>query len=434
VPGGYTFQKVKDTLAARLHLLPPFRRRLVTVPLNLHHPVWIEDPDFNLDDHVRRVGAPAPGGRREFGELISEIASHQLDRSRPLWELWVVEGLEDGHIGFVTKIHHSAADGVASAALLANVFDLEPEILDAPPPAQPWVPDHVPTATQLVLQALAAIVRQLLALPALLASTTRGLRAVIARRRQPDAVSPPLPFATPKTSFNAALTPRRIFAFTSLSLADMKAAGKAVGGTVNDVVLAVCAGALRRYLADRNELPDRPLVAGVPTSTQSDAEAGRLSGNKVSNMFTSVPVHLADPVERVRHVHEITKGAKEVHNALGAEMLEAWSELTPPVPFAAFMRLYSRSRLADRHRPPINLVISNVPGPQQPLYIAGARLDALYSVGPILEGIGLNITVWSYLGQMNFGLVACRDTMPDLWHLADGLHDSLEELTKAVAA
>ena len=432
VPGGYSFQKVKDTLASRMHLLPPFRRRLVTVPLSLHHPLWVEDPDFNLDDHVRRVAAPAPGGPREFGELISEVASHQLDRSRPLWELWVVEGLEGGRIGFITKIHHSAADGVASAALLANVFDLEPDVLEPEPPEQPWVPDTIPSPWEVLVQAVGAILRALLTVPQLLKRTFTGVRDVAELRKSPDTVNPPTPFSAPNTFFNAALTPRRIFAFTSLSLADVKGTGKALDCTVNDVVLTLCAGALRRYLADHGGVPDRPLVAGVPTSTQTDADSGRLHGNKVSNMFTSVPVNMADPIDRLRHVHEVTKGAKEMQNALGAEMLEAWSELTPPAPFAGFMRLYSRSGLASRHRPPINLVISNVPGPRVPLFIAGARLDALYSVGPILEGIGLNITVWSYLDQMNFGLIACKDTMPDLWDLADGLHDALEELQKAV--
>src|SRR5437660_4847943 len=191
VPGGYSFQKVKDTLAARMHLLPPSGRRLVTVPLSLPHPLWIEDPDFNLDDHVRRVGAPAPGGPREFGELISEVASHQLDRSRPLWELWVVEGLEHGRVGFITKIHHCAADGVASAALLANVFDIEPDVLEASPPTEPWVPDEVPTGLQPVVQALAAILRQLLTIPRLLQRTFTGVRDVAELRRSPDTVNPP---------------------------------------------------------------------------------------------------------------------------------------------------------------------------------------------------------------------------------------------------
>ena len=172
----------------------------------------------------------------------------------------------------------------------------------------------------------------------------------------------------------------------------------------------------------------------MPTSTQTDADSGRLSGNKVSNMFTSVPVNMTDALERLRHVHDVTKGAKEVQNALGAEMLEAWSELTPPAPFAGFMRLYSRSGLASRHRPPINVVISNVPGPTTPLDVSGARLVSIYSMGPILEGIGLNITVWSYCGSLNFGIVSCRELMPDLWRLTDHIHDALEELKKAVAS
>lgn len=238
----------------------------------------------------------------------------------------------------------------------------------------------------------------------------------------------PLPFSTPKTSFNAALTPHRTFAMTTLSLADVKAVRGAFGATVNDVVLAVCAGALRRYLLDRGELPSKPLVAGVPVSTSTET---RLGGNKVSNMFVTLRTDLDDPVARLKEIQAVTKAAKVVHNILGTEMLADWSQRTPPRPFAWFMRLYSRKGWASRHRPPINLVVSNVPGPPTPLEIVGARLETLSSVGPILEGIGLNITVWSYVGAMNFGIVACREHMPDIWSLADALRDSLVELRKA---
>jgi diacylglycerol O-acyltransferase len=431
VPDGYSFDGVKEELAKRLHLLPPFRRRLVDVPLRLHHPVWIEDPDFDLDYHVRRAVVASPGGDREFGELISDIASRQLDRRRPLWEIWVVEGLEGDNVGFVAKIHHAAADGVAAAAMLANVLDTEPQPHDPDPPADPWQPDPVPSSLHLLLQAIAALGRQLLALPALLRRTLSGLRAVSRRRREIDD-APPLPFRTPNTSFNGALTPHRWFAMASLSLDDVKAVKNAFGASVNDVILAVCAGALRHYLENRGELPDRPLVAGVPVSVPGDEN--RLTGNRVSNMFTSLRTDIADPVERLRAIHAVTKSAKELHNVLGAEMLQDWTEFTPPRPFAAWMRLYSRLRLAERHRPPINLVVSNVPGPTQPLYVAGARLRAIYSMGPVLEGIGLNITVWSYLDSMNFGLVGCRETMPDIWDLAGNLHEALEELKKAAIA
>jgi WS/DGAT/MGAT family acyltransferase len=427
VPGGYTFELLKEVLGSRLKHLPPFRRRVVEVPFGLHHPVWIEDPDFDLDYHVRRVAVPAPGGPREFAELISDIASHQLDRRRPLWELWVVEGLEHGHIGAVAKIHHSAADGVAAAAMLANALGVgEEEEPDR------WQPDEVPSDWELFLGALKSLSLALVHLPQLLWRTFQGVSRVVRRRRAGGDELPPPPFSAPAVSFNRALTPHRRFVFCSVSLDDVKEVKNALGVTVNDIVLALSAGALRRYLQERAELPGRPLMAGVPVSV---GEMGtRSSGNQVSNLFTSIPTDVADPVERVRTVHQMMKGAKEVHNALGAEMLSDWTELTPPRPFAAFMRFYSRRGLASHHRPPINVVISNVPGPTAPLDIAGARLVSLYSMGPILEGIGLNITVWSYCGSLNFGIVSCQELMPELWRLTDYLQDALEELKKAVAS
>jgi diacylglycerol O-acyltransferase len=254
----------------------------------------------------------------------------------------------------------------------------------------------------------------------------------VRRRRAGGDDLPPPPFSAPAVSFNRALTPHRRFVFSSLPLDDVKEIKDALGATVNDVILALSAAALRRYLQDRDELPARPLMAGVPVSV---GEMGTRSfGNKVSNLFTSIPTDIADPVERVRTVHQMMKGAKEVHNALGAEMLADWTELTPPRPFAAFMRFYSGRGLASHHRPPINVVISNVPGPKEPLDIAGARLVSIYSMGPILEGIGLNITVWSYCGSLNFGIVSCQELMPDLWCLTDHLQNALEELKKAVAS
>ena len=430
VPGGYSFEKVKETLAARLHLLPPFRRKVVSVPFDLHHPLWVEDPDFDLDRHVKRTVLDPPGGREAFDAVISTIASGPLDRSRPLWEIWVVEGMEGGRVGFVAKIHHCAADGVMAAELLANVFDADPATLDAPPPAEEWRPDEVPSRGRLALDAIVDLLRVVLGLPALLVRTFRGLFAV-ARHKKAAPVSPPAPFSGPNCSFNRALTPNRIFVTTSLPLSEVKDVKTGFGVTVNDVVLALCAGALRAYLDEKDELPSKPLVAGVPISTRKpDAP---LRANSVSNMFTAVPVHLGDPAERVRAVHEVTKGAKEQFNLLGVDMLADWLELTPPRPYAAFIRLYGRLRLADRHRPPINLVVSNVPGPQVPLYIAGARLEAIYSMGPILENVGLNVTVWSYLDSLNFGIVGVREHVPDLRRLTDLLEEELEHLKKAAA-
>lgn len=431
VPGGYSFERVKEVMAERLHLLPPFRRRVVDVPLKLHHPVWIEDPDFDLDLHVRRVGAPAPGGTREFAELISDITSRQLDRRRPLWEVWVVEGLEGGRVGFVTKMHHSVADGVAAADLLVNVLDTAPDAVVARP-ARPWRPEAVPSPWRLLRDAFAALGWNLRTLPSLVRRTVAGVLAARRFRGTSD-VAPTLPFAGPNLPFNSALTAQRTFAMTTLPLADVKAVKDAAGTTLNDVVLAVCAGALRTWLLERGLPTGRALVAGVPTSTR-EKKGLVLQGNVVSNMFTSLRVDVADPVERLHETSRAATAAKGVHAALGPQLLADWSEVTPPRPFAWFMRQYSRWRLADRHRPPINLVVSNVPGPREPLYVAGARLDGIWSVGPILEGIGLNITMWSYLDDLNVGMVACPDAMPDLWSLAELLPVALDELVIATAA
>ncbi|MGH2686307.1 MAG: WS/DGAT/MGAT family O-acyltransferase [Actinomycetota bacterium] len=453
VPGGYSFEKVKEALAARLHLLPPFRRRVVRVPLDLHHPLWVEDPDFDLDTHVHRAVVPPPGGRDEFDDLISEIASYPLDPRRPLWEIWVVEGMEEGHVGFVAKMHHSIADGVMAAEMLANVLTTDPGALDPAPPAQPWTPDEVPSRLRLTLDALVDVLKVVLGLPALLARTVRGLLAVSRHKRTAE-VRPPAPFSGPNCSFNRALTPHRRFVTATLPLSEVKDVKSAFGVTVNDVILELCAGALRAYLDERDELPDKPLVAGVPVSTRQPdtrlrperpseravlrperpSERAEMRNNSVSNMFTALPVQLADPVERLRAVHEVTKGAKEQFNLLGVDMLSDWLEVTPPKPYAAFIRLYGRLGLADRHRPPINLIVSNVPGPQDDLFIAGARLVAIYSVGPILENVGLNVTVWSYRDALNVGIIGVREHVPDLRRLCSLLHDELEQLKKAAVA
>jgi len=390
--------------------------------------VWIEDPAFDLTNHVRRAVVPAPGGRREMDAVIGEIASRQLDRTRPLWEIWMLEGLADGTVGFLAKVHHTLADGVAAAELLANVMTTAAADVDPPPPLEPWLPEPVPSRWQLVVGAIADLVRKLGRLPRLVRTTGRGARAVARHNKDAD-VRPPRPILdVPNTPLNASLTPHRTFATTTVPLSRVKAVKEAFDVSVNDVVLAMVAGSLRAYLDGRGALPDRALVAGVPVSTDAPGREPRLGGNKVSNLFTSLRTDVPDPVARLQAIHEVTRAAKHVHNLLGADMLADWAEYAPPKPYAWFMQLYSRWRLADRHRPPINLVVSNVPGPREPLYIAGARLDGIYSVGPILEGIGLNVTVWSYLDQLNIGAIACREHVGDLHEITDGMAAALDEL------
>ncbi len=434
VPGGYSFEKVRDLVESRLHVLPPFRRRLVEVPFQLHHPLWIEDPDFDLDYHVRRAALPSPGGARELAEFAADVFSRPLDRSRPLWEMYVIEGLEDGHIASITKTHHAAIDGVSGAELTVNLLDLQPEPADVPPPEKPWEPDSVPSDAELVAYALSSLARQ--PFQAAKAARRTALAAVNIRRRNrlPDTVPPPAPFSAPFTPFNTSVTPRRRFAFTEVPLDDVKMVKNALGGTVNDVVLAMCAGALRGYLLGKGVLPDRGLVAMVPISVRTDDQKSSM-GNRVSSMLTGLATDIDDPVERFRLISAGTRQAKDQDKAIGAETLMDWTEFAAPALAARAARLYSRTKVADRmRRPMFNVTISNVPGPPFPLYCAGARMLTMYPMGPIGDGLALNITVMSYMDSMYFGLVAGREAVPDVWDLAHGINRSLDELTKAADA
>ena len=433
VPGGYSFEKVKEVIDGRLHLLPPFRRRLSTIPFELHHPLWIEDPDFDLDYHVRRAGIPAPGGPTELAELAGDFMSRPLDRSRPLWEMVVVEGLEHGYIAMLGKVHHSAIDGVSGAELMVNLLDFTPEPRQIDPPEQPWRPDRVPSDFEKVAFALVSLARQPLAAAKAVQRTTSAALNIRRRNRATGTIAPPAPFAAPRTPFNRAITPHRKFAFASVPLDDVKAVKNAFGTTVNDVVLALCAGTLRRYLEQRGQLPEESLVGMVPISVRTEGEKGAM-GNRVSGMLTTLATAIDDPVERLRAINAMTHQAKEQQDAIGAETLGDWAEFAAPGLAARAARLYSRMRFADRHRPLFNVVISNVPGPPFPLYSAGARLVAYYPMGPIMDGVGLNMTVMSYMGSLDFGLVACREVVPDLWDLTDGLSAALEELKKAADA
>jgi WS/DGAT/MGAT family acyltransferase len=426
IRGGYTYDAFERGLAARLHLLPPFRRRLQHVPLQLHHPVWAEDRELDLREHLHRVVVPAPGGQREVEAVIATFASTPLDRTRPLWEIAVLEGIADGRIGVVAKMHHAIADGVAASALLANVMDVE-----TPVHATAWAPEPVPPRRALLVDAVRGQAIQLAHLPGLLLRTVRSILALV-RRRKAMEVLPPRPILdTPRVSFNGAITARRSFAMTALPLADFREVRQALGVSFNDVVLGVVSGALRRWLAARGEVPASSLTAGIPVATDGAGAPPRIAGNRVSNMFTSLCTDVDDPAERLRAISKVTGAAKVMQETLGLDMLQDWVQYTPPLPFSAFMRTYSRLRGADHHRAPFNVVVSNVAGPREPVSVGGARLSDLYSVGPILEGIGLNITVWSYCDRMAFSAIACADTFDDLPGLVGFLEPALEELRAA---
>jgi len=429
MPGGYSFDKVKDFIASRLHLVPPFRRRVVEVPFRLNHPIWVEDPDFDLDYHIRRIGAPAPGGHRELAELAGQIASTPLHRDRPLWELYVVESLADGNIGVITKMHHCAVDGVSGAELMVNLFDLDPagRELDPPPAREP---EPIPSDIELVGHAIASRTRRQLTVLPLLGTTLRTVTNLVSRHRDPEVTVGAVPLTAPRTPWNRSVTPHRKMAFTRVKLDDVKAIKNVVGCTVNDVILALMGGTLRRYLADHGGVPEDPLIAVCPVSVRTEAETGQ-QNNKVSAMFTSLATHVDDPIERLRAIHEVTKGAKEDHNVLGANLLQDWAEHAAPTTFALAARLYSGLHLSDRHRPIHNVVISNVPGPPFPLYYAGAQALYTLPMGPVMEGAGLNITVLSYMDNVDIGFMVCRELVPDVWDMVDHVDAAMTELLEA---
>jgi len=428
MPGGYSFDRMREFVRGRLPLSPAFTRRLAKVPFGIAHPVWVEDPDFDVEAHLHRLACPAPGGPRELGELAGEIAGWPLDRSRPLWDMWFIEGLEHGHVALVAKMHHATIDGVSGANLMMHLFDLEPD--PAPAAAQdPPAPEHVPSELELLAYGIWSRVRRPLLLPGALAGTARGVFELTRRRLQRGSAGMATPFTAPPTPFNAAITPHRNVAFTSVSLADVRAVKDAFGTTVNDVILAVCAGAIRAWLEEHGGLPDRPLIAGVPVSTRGEDEAAGFGANLISAMFVSLATDIDDPVERLLAIRESTKGAKEEFRAVGADALQNWTEFSGPRLFGLAVRLYSQMELADLHPPALNFLVSNVPGPPLPLYFAGGRLMALYPLGPVFDGMGLNLTVLSYMDQVGFGLLACRELVPDLWDLAEGMGVALDELT-----
>jgi len=433
VPGGYSFAKMQAQIASRTHQAPVFRRLLIEVPLRLGHPVWVDDPHFDIEYHVRRCAVPGPGGRRELADLAGDIASRQLDRSKPLWEIWIVEGLANGRIAVIAKMHHSTVDGMSGAALLSVLFDLEADPGPDPEPVAAR-PGRVPSSAELISEAMAARMFRPFEVTRDILRTGQRLLDVRRVRNEPEHRAPQakaaLPLSAPRTSFNGTLTRRRQVAFGAIGLADVKRLKNATGTTVNDVVLAVCTGALRRFLLDGDELPDKPLVAVVPVSVQPD-EGAPFGSNKVSALFVQLPAHVDDPMERLVAIREGTKGAKEEHNALGADMLVNWAEHATPNTFAAAARLYSRMRLAERHRPVANLIISNVPGPDFPLYLAGAEMVAGFPLGPVMDGIGVNITIMSYRGVLYWGIISCPETMPKAWELAADIPGALDELLEA---
>lgn len=429
VPGGFRYEALKELTIERLPELPQFRWRPVEVPLGLDRPVWVETEDFDADYHIRRIGMPVPGGPEELNELVGRLISYKLDRSKPLWEMWVIEGLADGKVAILTKIHHSIIDGVSGAGLAEILLDLEADAVRAPATVRDSLHGHrSPSTWRLFGEGLAvaafATPWRMMQYGSQLAR--KGLTILhLLRGDRP----PTTPLQTPRTRFNAPITPHRSFATASVPLDRVKALRRAYDVKLNDVVLALCAGALRRYLGERGELPEQPLVAQVPVSLR--AENDRDVGTKVGPMFTSLATDVEDPVKRLLSIHDATNRAKEMRQALSAHGIMGLTETTPPGLLSLAARMYTASGL-EQHGPPLyNLILSNVPGPPVPLYLAGSRLERFYPVGPLILGSGLNVTVISYRDSLDFGFLTCPEPAPETDDLAAGIPLALEELERA---
>ena len=432
------YQVVYERFGALVGKAEPMRRKLVEVPFSLDHPWWIDDVDFDLEYHVRHIGLAPPGGADQLTEQVSRIVGRKMDRTRPLWEVYVIEGLGDGRWAMLTKLHHATIDGAAGVILLNMLTDTDPNS-----PAQEaveWEGEQPPSQSELLQHTLHNLVtnpvkgaRMQLKLVRNLAETL-GVNSVSrAASAARDAIknmvgassnSVPenerlitLPLTpAPATPWNKPITAHRRFAMRGTSLENLKALKNATGGTLNDVVMAICAGALREYLIKHDALPDKPLRAMVPVSIRTGAETDVWT-NRVSSIIADLPTNCADPVERVALCRDAMAAAKRQLELVPAETLSDVTQTSSPLVAVAALRLMSR--LSNRMLMPANLTISNVPGPRQPLYFAGAKLDAYVPVSIVTDGMGLNITVHSYLDRMDFGIIAARELVPDVWDMAD---------------
>ncbi|HET7072977.1 MAG TPA: wax ester/triacylglycerol synthase family O-acyltransferase [Mycobacterium sp.] len=425
MPGGYAFDRLREALTLRMRAMPQFREKLANSPLNLDHPVWVDDENFDVDRHLHRIGLPPPGGRSELSEICGHIASLPLDRRRPLWEMWVIEGVagtdchRDGRLAVMTKVHHSGVDGVTGANLMSQLCATE-----ADPPA----PDPVEGVGggggwQIAAGGLFRFAARPLHLANMVPQTMSSVVTTLQKAREGKAMA--RPFAAPRTAFNASISGRRTIAYAQLDLEDVKRVKDHFGVKVNDVVMALVSGVLRQYLVDRDALPEAALVASVPVSVHGKSD--RPGRNQVSAMFSSLHTQIADPVERLKAIAEANSIAKQHSSAIGASLLQDWSQFAAPAVFGIAMRLYARTRLT-KSMPVYNLVVSNVPGPQVPLYMLGCQVKAMYPLGPIFHGSGLNITVMSLSGKLDVGLISCPELLPDLWAMADDFAVAMEEL------
>jgi WS/DGAT/MGAT family acyltransferase len=422
------YDELLEAIVSRLHLVPRYRQRLAFVPLEQGRPVWVDDPHFNPSFHVRHTALPQPGGDEELKRLAGRVFSQSLDRSKPLWELWLVEGVADDRFALLFKTHHALVDGISGVDIATVLFDTAPDPAPVAPPEHEWVPRPLPSSAQLLADAL-------LERATVPGEIIRGVRAAFRGPRQiAERLGEALAgvgamawaglSAAPPSPFNVRIGPHRRFTWVEAELGELKAIKNSLGGTVNDVVLAAVTGALARHMRrHQHETEGVTLKAMVPVSIRADIERGAL-GNRVAAMSAPLPVGVDDPVSRLLQIRHDMQDVKASGQAVGAEVITRLSGFPPPTIVAQAARLQARQRL-------FNLVVTNVPGPQMPLYVLGRQLQTLYPLVPLAENTALGIAVVSYNGKMNFGLNADFDALPDVEDLAGDLREAIDELAAA---
>jgi diacylglycerol O-acyltransferase len=443
---------LRKTLEERLHLLPPYRRKLVEVPLGLDRPYWIEDAEFDLDFHLRHIAVPPPGNREQQAELVARLHARPLDRSRPLWEIYVIEGLEDGHVALYSKTHHATIDGVSGSQMMEVLLDQQPEGSSRAVATSPWVAESKPEALEMLLRgAVGAAIqpgraartvyrtaRSIWESNELLGSAARTIgldRVPLAksylRRRGTEVDADRIPQTpAPRTPWNHTISANRRLTYFSQKLDDYKFVKKAFGTTLNDVVMAVSGSALRRYLESHGELPTDSLKAMVPVSVRTESQREEYT-NRVSSIIAELATDEKDPVARLMQIHQAMIEAKRIQQATPASMMQDWTEIAMPALLGQAARIAHRTKILDRLNPPFNVIISNVPGPRESLYLAGAEMLTYFPVSAITDGQGLNVTVVSYKDHLDFGLIACRELVPDVDEFENHFVESLEELVVA---